>query len=116
MQGPLNTRMGDWSIYEAGRARKRNLALIIRASESGKFNLVGQVFFEWLGFLLLVLDGRVSMFEACWDPEDVLLLGWTFHQLWSNVIMEDQVSKFVNRQICQWDGSSYFKQKSEGDS
>lgn len=115
MRGPLDTRKGDWLIFQRN-AVEQDLALIIRRSRSNIHRLVGHVFVRECNHLLKRLRVHCSgypSFLPCWTPEDVLLSGWTAHQLDSDNITQDQVSELVNRQLYTWDDSSYFERWEE---
>ena len=112
---PLGTRNGDWLVFESSVLGERGfLGLIVRISESGAYTVVGQVYvreFDYMTFKMLLMDVANVSFAGHWHPEDLLLLGWSISKVTSGESTAHEISEFVNRRICAWDGSSYFTEK-----
>jgi hypothetical protein len=116
IQAPLDTKEGDWWIFEYTMLKRRGLTgLVVRKSQRGTYTTVGQAFsLEGLSLspyrAMVLLAGNVTKFYSRWFDEDILFLGWKLKELDSKNITLGQINDFVNMRVCAWDGSSYFKE------
>lgn len=108
---PSDTRVGDWLLQNSkpSRTERVPIAMIVRPSKSKDYTIVGQACIDdgYVTELAQSLDFK--HFQPHWDPEDLLLLYWSYTSRMSTPQLHDTIADWLELRICGSKDSSYFE-------